>query len=450
MKNFHNIKNKVTIKNVTTYYQIANCFKFDKITKPTLCYIQRYFALVSEEESFSHLDFTQIAKIVSSSQLNIHSELEVLSAIDAWVSYDFDKRSKFAVSLLLKVRFDLLSDQAMSAVLNCDFVINKINDCILTIKDILKNRKKENKPSNSFSIRHCSQTNFSFIITGGCDWLQRRPLSNTKQIDAKNFNVVKDLASMNFCRKEHKSVYCRGAVYVFKGYDDRHYVNSVEKYCLEKKTWEKVAEMKDIRSCFCVCAFMDQIYIVGGKKDFTSYLNTCLKLDTKSNSWSEVKEMNQERANASCSVFEGKIVVAGGMIRHNEHFSTVEAYDHMSNKWSPMPNMIEGRSFHASVAIKNKLFIIGSFSANGIKPCEIFDSKIRKFVLLKQVPSTLRFKLANIANTSSIGNKFVSISYESSTALCYDVEKDEWSEETFDVTKKRRNFCCALTPKMTF
>ena len=89
-----------------------------------------------------HLDFTQIAKIVSSSELNTHSELEVLNAVDEWVNFDFDKRSEFAVSLLSKVRLDLLSDQAMNAVLNFDLAINKVNDCVLTIIDSLKNRKK--------------------------------------------------------------------------------------------------------------------------------------------------------------------------------------------------------------------------------------------------------------------------------------------------------------------
>ena len=465
LKNFHDIKNKVTVYNVATFYQITDCFNFSKISKPSLCYIQRFFALVSKEKNFLLLNFTRVANIISSSELNTHSELDVLNAVDEWVSYDFDKRSKFAVSLLSKVRLDLLSDKAMNAVLNCKLAFSKVDGCVVIIKDSLKNRKKE-KNSKQFSLsRNCSKKNFSLIFTGGYNNQLSRTFSVSKQVDARDFSVVKDFDSTKILA-DHRSVYCGGALYVFGGFGtkanffgslgrNRWISKSVLKYCLENKTWEEVAEMNDGRYDFCTCALMDQIYIVGGKNGHNNeYLNTCVKFDTKNNSLTGVAWMRWYRVSGSCSVFEGRIIVTGGFnidfnIGYNYHvqeLNTVEAYDHIANRWSSMPNMIERRCFHASAAMRNKLFIIGSF--HGIKPCEIYDSKNKRFDLLKQCSSKLRFNLANVANTFSIGSKFVTVGYDSSTALSYDVEKDEWSEETFDVTKYRSNFSCALAPNM--
>ena len=113
--------------------------------------------------------------------------------------------------------------------------------------------------------------------------------------------------------------------------------------------------------------------------------------------------------------------------------------------------MIEGRYRHSSVAIRNKLFIFGSYVGKVSKSCEVFDSSCKKFVMLKLFPSTLTFDLSFAANTTfSIGNKIVIISYNSSTALCYDVEKDEWSKEIFNLTKDRSFFGCTLVPHIKF
>ena len=203
------------------------------------------------------------------------------------------------------------------------------------------------------------------------------------------------------------------------------------------------------RSYFCACAFIDQIYIVGGENKYGEISETCLKFDTKNNSWEEVPKMLEARPNADCTIYEGNVVVSGGRNDYDE-LNTVEVYDHIANKWSSMPNMIERRCNHSSVAIRNKLFIIGSYFGNASKSCEVFDSKTKKFVFLKKRPNELTFDLRYVAQTFSIESKLVVIGKDSLTALCYDVEKDEWSEEKFDATKDKLHFSSVLIPQIKF
>ena len=96
--------------------------------------------------------------------------------------------------------------------------------------------------------------------------------------------------------------------------------------------------------------------------------------------------MHQARKFASCTVFEGRVFVSGGF--NNIQLNNVEAYDHIDDSWSNMPNMIERRHHHRSVAIKNKLFIIGGHKVSSV---EVFHSVCNKFVLLKFPPQDLSF-----------------------------------------------------------
>ena len=113
--------------------------------------------------------------------------------------------------------------------------------------------------------------------------------------------------------------------------------------------------MYDDRCDFCVCSFIDSIYLIGGF--LREETDTCLEFKTIDKSWKTISKMNQLRSDASCVVFEGRIVVSGGW--SNVNFNTVEAYDPLADTWSPMPSMIERRYRHTSTAMRNKLFIVG-------------------------------------------------------------------------------------------
>ena len=96
-----------------------------------------------------------------------------------------------------------------------------------------------------------------------------------QKVNFSNLNGVKKLASMKDCRENHKSVYCRGELYVFGGWVSKNdivkpgdrvniQVKSIEKYSILTNIWEYVDEMFDDRDDFSVCAFMDRIYILDG------------------------------------------------------------------------------------------------------------------------------------------------------------------------------------------
>ena len=395
-KNFKQIEMKLRNSNVATFYQISSIFNFSELVKFSLRYIERCFPMVCKNINLNNLSLVLIAKIISSSELNIDSEKELINAIDSWISYDFEKRSKFASRLLSKVRLNLLSNGALNSMLDSDVCFNRIDDCVAILNDVLNNKIS----FQNITSRYCSQNMYSIILCGGYENKPNgRKFSDvTKLINAKNVNNVTDINSMKIKIYHLSLVYCRGAVYVIGGYDENdQFIKSVKRYSLVTSKWEIVGEIFNGQVGFCACRFMEHIFIIGGcNKSITSPFYSCKKFDTNNNKWYEVAKINKARIGSASTVYEEKIVVFGG-INDNDiynYVNTVEAYDPFANSWSSMPNMIEGRFRHGSVAIKNKLFVIGSLDGKGSNSCEVFDSNCNKFVLLKRLQSTLTFDLS--------------------------------------------------------
>ena len=119
-------------------------------------------------------------------------------------------------------------------------------------------------------------------------------------------------------RRSAEAVSLKGEVYVFGGWDEKENLTmSVKKYSLSTHTWKQLANMYDNRDEFCVCTFMDKIFIIGGTKSRTGgwyrvSVNSCLQFNTKANTWKEVSIMNETRSSAPRALFEGNVVVTGG------------------------------------------------------------------------------------------------------------------------------------------
>ena len=86
-------------------------------------------------------------------------------------------------------------------------------------------------------------------------------------------------------RLSPKVVYLKGDIYVFGGWSfNDEWIKSIEKYSLTCNKWNKVADMKDGRQNFCVCAFIDKIFIIGGIT-YGFKTDSCSQFDTSDCSW---------------------------------------------------------------------------------------------------------------------------------------------------------------------
>ena len=428
------------IINAASLYQLSYFFHSPSLQKTTLRYIERCFNIVSDTESFVHLDYKSFLKILVSSELSITSEIEVFKAAEKWLNHNTKERGEYAKCLLSKVRLHLLSKETVRQLLNSSTYFKKDDGCIKFLNEFLDCSNKSyvsNTSSIHDSRRYCSQNSFEIVVCGGidpelsmvCDTVRSINLNNLGDVDAYPQMITKQFNS--------NLVYVKGNIYAFggRGHNNKS-INSVDKFSLASKTWSQVSQMHDDREGFCTCAFLDKIYIFGGLTEGRT--NSCLQLDTSDYSWKEIARMKEARDCAACAVFEERVVVAGGLDDNVDELDTVESFDAIPDKWSSMPSMNFAKSRHSLVVAVNKLFVI-SDEDNMI---EVYDSVGKTFVTL----ISPKLDSEHIENrTCFIGNK-VFIFQDELPVLIYDTVKKEWTEESCKVTRNLRDFSCVKVP----
>ena len=455
-KLFDCIKEKTTPQNVATYYQFCELFKLSSISKVLIKYIERWFTTVVETNNFLALDFHSAEKILTSSNLDISSEVQVFSAANDWTNCNLKERKIHAKDLLLTVRLPLLSDYIVKHVLQNESVFYKVEESLAVINKVLKEKDIffQDLSSRYFTSRYCSLNEFSILyfadiepdykpenyvdiesdyepdtedevdhIVSADGYIGKRDFFQL--MDGKNLKSLKSLPSLddhrNFDNFRSPIIYLKGNIYLFNCLNTQSgHSNQVKKYSIATDSIEVVADMSDDRDMFCVCGFMDKVYFIGGCLHETE-LDICTQFDTKDYTWRDVASMNEIRSYAACTVFEGRVVVSGGY-GINGILNSVEAYDHMAAEWSYMPNMVKKRGTHSLVAVRNKLFAIGGY----VDTCETFDYTCDRFVLLKP---TIPTRIADVKQAISIGDKIVFFGGSRTTVLSYDVVKNMWTNE---------------------
>ena len=294
-------------------------------------FVQRCFPAVVKTPSFLQLDFNFVNKILSSSQLRVSTELEVLNAAITWLHREHFDRSEFVKSLVLKTRFPLLSDQILTNFIrkrSFSPESHQTNDeCRSVLNEIMQNKKDaySNKSRAYFTNRCCESSMFDVLICGGRYNEFYRDNLNAYQTRVNDLNKFAVYATTTEKWKIHYAVYLNGEIYCFchffDEYDDE--INSFQKYSPAVNTWKTLESYPHPHSIGnCVCSFMDSIFVMGDlfnsntdNDDDDDYVigrasRSCTAFDATSGKWKKVPKMGHARGTAACAVFGGKVVVS--------------------------------------------------------------------------------------------------------------------------------------------
>ena len=440
---------------VCLFYQLTSFYNLSDFKNDALNYIYRWFTIIAKIDNFQYLELNNIIRILSSSELNISSELEVFNASDFWLSCESFNRSKFAKELFLKTRFPLLSDHVTRSLLeqnrDSNNSFHKSKKCLVLIEEVLKNKEEfyRNKSTIYYSNRYCNNSMYDILFCGRFGKSTYKTNMNFHHFEAGSFKEVE-----KYTKTEKWTTYTAAVVknmvfFLFFDENDKKLV--FIKHSPYLKTWENFNFFYYRRMyANCMCSFVDSIYFIGGRfydnidDDNDDIRKNCILFDTNTKKWKKVTKMNDSRMFAACTVFEGRVVVSGGF--HNmEGLRTVEAYDHIANEWSYMPSMINESCGHDIIAISNKLFAIGCGQNRTF--CEVYDTISGRFVVLNMLP---RLFGGTYCTSTSIGKKVMVFINRSKKVAIYDVDKNEWSAESFKVTKNTSDFHCLKIPSLKF
>ena len=175
-----------------------------------------------------------------------------------------------------------------------------------------------NVPKVLYENRYCNQEVFSILACGGLD-KNKKPLNQVLEVKIPSFEVI-EFPSMEKChhvlRLATINFEILGIVDNYTEYEklDSSYT-SVEVYSEKTKTWKHKYINFGNRCFYCLCSFMNKLYIIGGFVKSEKQGLSCYIYNIKSNERSKIADLNQSRCFAARTVFEGKIVVTGGFSR---------------------------------------------------------------------------------------------------------------------------------------
>ena len=104
-----------------------------------------------------------------------------------------------------------------------------------------------------------------------------------------------------------------------------------------------------------------------------------------------------------------------------------------------MPDLIEGRIGHGSVAMGNKLYVIGGVDNQS---SEVFDYLSNKFTLIKPFPlnygdnNELKFSFFRVKNKIFV--KYDTEDIDEANIFIYDTKTDKWSSMYVDYFKENK------------
>ena len=180
--------------------------------------------------------------------------------------------------------------------------------------------------------------------------------------DINNYGVSKQLGV--FMKKKYNFKIVASGTDLFMISKNRSN-NTFEKYSELTVNKNILPTFLDKRFYFCVCSFMQKIYVIGGSKKTLENIYSCMCYDLKNNKWKYIASMIKSRYYASCAVFKGKIVVTGGILRNNFYtLNSSESYCFYENKWKKFPDMLVNRCRHTTFSMSNKLFFVGGSDRN--------------------------------------------------------------------------------------
>ncbi|XP_055354127.1 influenza virus NS1A-binding protein-like [Paramacrobiotus metropolitanus] len=381
--------------------------------------ILRHFADISKNSAFLQLSKDQVIELISSDDLEVEREEDVLSAVMRWLYYDLEHRRPQLYDVVQFVRQPLLSvtshpdyflalmnaikdspaggqlrdgeyliqipnrrqDAAacqarprnrcgLTTVIVCvgGFTNNHkttlLTECFDPIRQFWISWEKAPSNDNVLDVGLVNLDDKHIFLCGGFAWHTRRTLASVHRYDV-NPSKWEAVAPMQTARSGHGVAVLNNSIYALGGSRSNSMgryesTDTVERYDPLTNTWTSVAPLQVPLSCFASVAYNGQLYIFGGGTGNDQTTRFVFRYDPLADQWRKLTNMPTARRRCSACVGpSGLIYVIGGISAQGEDLACVEAYDTHTDKWLTKPSMGMVRHAPGTTCVDDKIYVLG-------------------------------------------------------------------------------------------
>ncbi|XP_032230097.2 kelch-like protein 12 [Nematostella vectensis] len=415
---------------------IADEFYNLDLYKKALKFLCREFLSVAKTREFLELSTAEIKELLSSDDIYLDDEIQLLEILIKWVNFDRSNRRKYIPELMKLVRFHFIKPGILDSQLFKD---------LATDLEIVSQTEQLSSLTSGGEAPRKSYSNIEvIIIAGGVDETR---ILDTVCCYIPSANKWCELASMNTPRWRSQMVLLNNSVLAIGGLKEVSTTNPeipfLETYQPRKDSWQaiqtldlpfpvesdsyqtgrlgdevifvgdnlqtsRVFGMRDIQGAVkfttlaptligrigqCVVTSSEYLYVIGGSSLPVSSLtpfgeDAVQRYNRDRDVWVSAAPMNQPRFGASAASIDNKVYVIGGCHGRITHQSG-EVYDPSTERWTFIAPMATARVHCATAVHDGKLWVFGGLSeprGSAVRDVECYDPDTNNWTSVAPMP----------------------------------------------------------------
>lgn len=391
---------KLTISNCIFTYYFAERYHCEELVANARKFISSNFASVAESGDFLNLESQQVEQWISSDDIFVTQEDDVLKIVLKWIEHSKSERKGKLEDLLRHVRLAFVTRDYLKKDVVTNHLVRENSSCLNLVKTALKgihyssDNGIQQPPRNVFAKEaifvHGGTKAFCYLPAEDTwhelpgPWCERKQQMISFQ---DKLYVVQASPSSEFSAVERydpsfnrwgsldwklskpatslKLVVLGSEIYSVDNLTSTREV-SVEKFNVESNAWERGLSTLPFQVLgACVVAMDNYLYVISGRWERQESQthgfkasNSAGRYDTVENRWEQIAEVQEARWDACGVAAHGKIFIAGGAILP-QFIHTCEVYDASTNEWQFIASLRSPRTRASMLCIEGTLYVVG-------------------------------------------------------------------------------------------
>ncbi|XP_061712263.1 actin-binding protein IPP [Cydia pomonella] len=347
--------------NALGIFRFAEAHNCIELADEALEHAQANWNVVASGDELLDLPLPQLVTLLSSEQLKVESEAQVLYPALRWLEHDPACRRRHCFEVLSHIRLPLIAPQLL------DEAIKNVQDPSIAVA--LKTVRVDMKTGRGALVALAAEPRararrYLLVAGGSCHDSSPHPSLATDNIlsSVLKFDLHKreweEQAPMGIARIQPGVATLGGRVYAVGGEQGSQILANGEVYDPTTNKWSNIAPMKEARSEFGLTGMNGHLYAFGGWVG--SDMGASVEVyDPAADEWTGAGRMPEPRFGMGVVHYEGLIYVVGGCTHSWRHTRDLLCYHPASRSWRALAPMRRERSQAAAVVLGHHLYVIG-------------------------------------------------------------------------------------------
>ncbi|KAF1533969.1 Kelch-like protein 4, partial [Eudyptula albosignata] len=403
-----------------------------ELLKVAHTYTMEHFTEVIKNQEFLLLPANEIAKLLSSDDINVPDEEAIFQALMMWVRHDLQNRQRDLGMLLSYIRLPLLPPQLLADLENSPMFADDL-ECQKLLMEAMKYHLLPERRSMMQSPRTKPRksTVGALYAVGGMD--ATKGTTTIEKYDLRT-NTWIQIGTMNGRRLQFGVAVIDNKLYIVGGRDGLKTSNIVECFNPINKVWTIMPPMSTHRHGLGVAMLEGPMYAVGGH-DGWSYLNTVERWDPQARQWNYVASMSTPRSTVGVAALNSKLYAVGGR-DGSSCLKSMECFDPHTNKWNICASMSKRRGGVGVATYNGFLYAVGGHDAPASNHCSRLSDCVERYDPKTDAWTTVAPLSVprDAVGICPLGDRLYAVGgYDGHTYLdtveSYDAQNNEWTEE---------------------